>query len=298
MNVSDLPKVSGSISQNASLDKLSFFGVGGKADVLFTPDNIDDLVFFLKNRPNDLPITVIGACSNLLIRDGGVRGVVIKLGAWFNHIFINDDIFEVGAANNVSKLANKAADSGLAGFEFLSGIPGTAGGALIMNAGCYGSSISDVFIEAEAVDFDGSIHWLTKEDINFEYRHTSICNMIITRMWLRGTKSDSATVAKNTYNMVMKRRGTQPIIQRSCGSAFKNPKNCQEKAWQLIDQAGCRGLKVGDAMVSDVHCNFIVNNGKATAADIEELGEEVIRRVYNTSGIKLEWEIVKIGEKL
>lgn len=298
MDISDLPKVSGTISQNASLDKFSFFGVGGKADILFTPDNIDDLVFFLKNRPDDLPITVIGACSNLLIRDGGVRGVVIKLGNWFNNIFINDNILEVGAANNVPKLANKAADYGLAGFEFLSGIPGTAGGALIMNAGCYGSSISDVFIEAEAVDFDGAIHWLTKENINFGYRHTSIRNMIITRMWLRGTKSDSATVAKNTYNMIMKRRGTQPIVQRSCGSAFKNPENSQEKAWQLIDQAGCRGLKVGDAMVSDVHCNFIVNNGKATAADIEELGEEVIRRVYNTSGIKLEWEIVRIGEKL
>lgn len=293
----DLPKVNGELHYNVNLSKYSFFGAGGSADVLFIPSDADDLVAFLREHDKSIPVTIIGACSNLIIRDGGVRGVVVKLGAWFDNIFIKDDILEVGGANSLPKLANKAADNGLSGLEFLSGIPGSIGGALIMNAGCYGSCIADVFAEAEAIDFNGIVHWLNKENVNFEYRHTSIKDLIITRVWLKCSKSDTSTVAKKMNELLMKRKNAQTVLYRSCGSAFKNPEG-DKKAWQLIDQAGCRGLKVGDAMVSDSHCNFIVNTGKATAAEIEELGEEVRRRVKNMFGIELQWEIVRIGEHI
>lgn len=293
----NLPAVAGEIRYNVSLSKYSFFGAGGSADVLFMPSDADDLVSFLREKPKDLPVTVIGACSNLLIRDGGVRGVVIKLGTWFDNIFIKDDILEVGSANSLPKLANKAADNGLAGLEFLSGIPGLIGGALVMNAGCYGSCIAEVFVEAEAVDYDGHVHWLNKENVTFEYRHTSLKDLIITRIWLKCEKSDTSTVAKKMNELLMKRKSAQAVLYKSCGSAFKNPEG-DRKAWQLIDQAGCRGLKVGDAMVSDTHCNFIVNTGKATATELEELGEEVRRRVKNAFGIELQWEIIRIGDPL
>ena len=292
-----LPRVAGELLYNVSLSKYSYFGTGGTADVLFVPNDADDLIDFLRDRPKTLPITVIGACSNLLIRDGGVRGVVIKLGSWFENIFIKDDIMEVGAANLLPKLSNKAADSGISGLEFLAGIPGSLGGALVMNAGCYGSCLSDIFLEAEAVDFEGKVHWLNKDNVNFDYRQTSIKNVIITRVWLKGVKSDTTTVAKKMNELLIKRKNAQTVLYRSCGSAFKNPEG-DLKAWQLIDKAGCRGLKIGDAMVSDMHCNFIVNLGKATATEIEELGEEVRRRVKNAFGVELQWEIVRIGEPL
>ncbi len=294
----DVPEVAGELYFNAPLDKFSFFGVGGKADILFVPKDMDDLTFFLREKEKDIPVTVIGACSNLLIRDGGVRGIVIKLCASFENIFINDNIVEVGAACALTKLSNKVADNGLSGFEFLSTIPGSVGGALISNAGCYGASIADIFIEAEAIDLSGTCKWLTKNNIDFSYRNTSIRDVVITRCWLKGVRSDTATVSKKMHEFILKRKMSQAVMYRSCGSFFKNPLNSEEKAWQLIDRAGCRGLKVGGAMVSDVHCNFIVNTGKATASEIEELGEEVARRVKNSTGVSLDWEVVRIGEKI
>lgn len=295
MKSTDLPEVSGELLFDANLDKFSYFGVGGKADVLFIPSDADDLISFFRKKNRDIPVTVIGAGSNLLIRDGGVRGVVIKLGTWFDRLFVNGDIIEAGAANALPKVANKAADSGIAGLEFMAGIPGTIGGGILMNAGCFDSSFEDVFLEAEAIDYNGVIHWLTKDKVSFMYRATSIKDLIITRVWLRGEKTDSATVAKNMHALLQKRKGSQQVMHRSCGSAFKNPEGY--KAWQLIDHAGCRGMKIGGAMVSDIHCNFIVNIGDATATEIEDLGEEVRRRVHNDSGIMLEWEIVRIGER-
>lgn len=291
----DLPEVLGELLFDANLDKFSYFGVGGKADVLFIPSDADDLISFFRKKNRDIPVTVIGAGSNLLIRDGGVRGVVIKLGTWFDRLFVNGDIIEAGAANALPKVANKAADSGISGLEFMAGIPGTIGGGILMNAGCFDSSFKDVFIEAEAIDYNGVVHWLTKDKVSFMYRATSIKDLIVTRVWLRGEKADSATVAKNMHALLQKRKGSQQVMYRSCGSVFKNPEG--HKAWQLIDHAGCRGMKIGGAMVSDIHCNFIVNTGDATATEIEDLGEEVRRRVHNDSGVMLEWEIVRIGER-
>ena len=294
----DLPQVSGELRYDVNMDKFSYFGTGGSADILFTPTDNDDLVYFLREKPRDLPVTVIGAGSNLLVRDGGVRGVVIKLGQWFENIFINEETIEVGAAVHLPRLANKAADSGLARLEFLAGIPGTVGGALLMNAGCHGFSIEDIFIEAESIDYEGNVHWLSKKNVEFAYRSTNIKDLIVTRAWFKGEFCDSSAVAKNMYALLSKRKNSQNVKYRSCGSAFKNPENCEHKAWQLIDQAGCRGLRVGGAMISDVHCNFIVNTGSATATEIEDLGEEVIRRVQNHSGVTLEWEIKRIGERI
>lgn len=294
----DLPQVSGEIRYDVNMDKFSYFGTGGTADVLFTPTDNDDLVYFLREKPRDMPVTVIGAGSNLLVRDGGVRGVVIKLGQCFDNIYINEETIEVGAAVQLPRLANKAADSGIAKLEFLAGIPGSVGGALLMNAGCHGSCMSDIFVEAESIDYDGNVRWISKSSAEFDYRSSNIKDVIVTRAWLKGEFCDSSVVAKNMYMLLAKRKNSQNVKYRSCGSAFKNPENCEHKAWQLIDQAGCRGLRVGGAMVSDVHCNFIVNTGNATATEIEELGEEVIRRVQKHSGVTLEWEIKRIGEKI
>ena len=295
MKSTDLPEVAGELVFDANLDKFSYFGVGGKADALFIPSDVDDLILFLRKKKCDIPVTMIGAGSNLLVRDGGVRGVVIKLGSWFDRIFVNDNIIEAGAANALPKVANKAADSGISGLEFMAGIPGTVGGGILMNAGCFGSSFEDVFLEAEAIDYSGVIHWLTRDKVSFMYRATSIKDLIVTRVWFQGERADSTTVAKNIHALLQKRKGSQQVMYKSCGSAFKNPEG--HKAWQLIDHAGCRGMKIGGAMVSDIHCNFIVNTGDATATEIEDLGEEVRRRVHNDSGIMLEWEIVRIGER-
>lgn len=299
MNLLDrLPKVAGTLEKDAVLSEKVFFGVGGQADVLFIPKDNDDLSDFLRAIDSDIPVTILGSGSNVLIRDGGIRGVVIKLGKQYEQSFVVNDVIEVGAALSVSNLTNIAMDNGLAGLEFLIGIPGSVGGALKMNAGCYGSCFKDIFVEAEAMNTRGENLWLTKDNIELDYRRSSIGDdVIITRVWVKGKKALPSEIAKNTYDLFMKKKKSQPLGQRSCGSVFKNPSNSDKKAWQLIDEAGCRGMELGGAKVSNIHCNFIINAGNATAKDIEDLGTMIEEKVYANSGVKLEWEVVKLGER-
>ncbi len=294
----DLPKTSGKLLFNEPLKNLVFFGVGGNADVFFQPADSDDLSAFLKNLDSSIPVTILGAGSNVLIRDGGIRGVVISLGKAFDKCYVENGIIEAGAYSRVAKISMMAADNGLAGLEFLVGIPGTIGGALKMNAGCYGRSIEDIFIEAEGFSRKGDNIWLTKKDLKFVYRSSSIRDdIIVTRIWLRGDSDSSFKIAKNTHDVLVKRKKSQPLNEMSCGSTFKNPEGTTKKAWELINDAGCRGMRFGGAMVSDVHCNFIINTGSATAKDIEQLGNAVVQKVYENSGIELEWEVIKLGEE-
>lgn len=293
--IDSLPIVRGSIRKNVDLSKRSRFGVGGIADVVFEPEDIDDLVHFCRNV-RDVPITILGAMSNVLVRDGGIRGVVIILGKYFENLYHEEDVIEVGAAVHCSKLASYAADLDLGGLEFLSGIPGTVGGAIKMNAGCFGSEIFDMLTEFETVSKTGEIKWFTKKDINFKYRASNIPDdFIVTRAWLKCEAEPNYSIIKKTNMMMEKRKKTQPINQRSCGSTFKNPEG--KRAWELIEAAGCRGMRVGGAIISEKHCNFIVNDGNASAEDIEILGEKVRKRVLGTSGINLDWEIYITGEK-
>lgn len=291
-----LPTVNGVLEENANLAKKSWFGVGGSAEVLFIPADLDDLLFFLRNVPSEIPIMVLGAMSNVLVRSKGIKGVVIILSDWFKRIFVEGSILEVGGAVNCSLLSTYAMDHELGGLEFLVGLPGTVGGAIKMNAGCFGSEISDVFIECEAILTNGQIKWFGAKELGFKYRGSQIQdNLIITRVWFKGIQDVHYSIPKKTNEILSKRKSIQPTNKKSCGSTFKNPK--EHKAWELIDAAGCRGMKIGGAMVSEKHCNFIINEKDATAEDIEALGELVINTVFANSGIKLEWEIVILGEK-
>lgn len=292
----EFSKIKGSLKENADLSEFAWFGTGGKAELLFIPADIDDLRLFLKIIGNKTPITVIGATSNILVRSGGVDGVVIKLGKWFGQIFLEENVIEIGAAAKCTELAVFAMDHDLGGLEYLVGIPGTIGGAIRMNAGCYGGEIFNGLIEFEALGFDGNIKWIKARDVEYKYRSTNITNnMIITRAWFTGLKDVDYSISKKIRDIINKKQKTQPLDKRSCGSTFKNPEG--HKAWELIEAAGCKGLTVGDAVVSTKHCNFIVNNGKATPDDIENLGELVIQKVKEHSGITLEWEIIRIGKK-
>lgn len=288
--------VRGFLQENVRLDKKSRFGVGGVADVLFIPEDMDDLVLFLRNIPADEKVTILGAMSNVLIRDGGIRGIVIILGAWFGKVFVEDDILEVGAGVQCSKLSTVAMDHELGGFEFLMGLPGTIGGAIKMNAGCYGSVISDVLLECEGVTSTGQVKWMKCRDLQFGYRSSNIPDsVIITRAWFRGRSGVNYSIPKKVNEIVAQRKQSQPVEKKSCGSSFKNPVG--KKAWELIDASGCRGMTVGGAAVSDKHCNFLINENNATAEDIEKLGEGIIQKVLESTGIKLEWEIVRLGER-
>jgi UDP-N-acetylmuramate dehydrogenase len=218
------------------------------------------------------------------------------LGEYFKKIYIEDNILEVGAAVGCTKLSTVAMDAELGGFEFLTGLPGTVGGAIKMNAGCYGAEISDSLVEFEAVSLSGNIKWFKKSSLHFDYRKSDVGNdIIITRAWFRGIADADYSIAKKTSEIVDKRNKSQPTNKRSCGSAFKNPPG--KKAWELIKEAGCCGMKVGGAAISDKHCNFIINDNNATPDDIEDLGEKVIQKVYESSGIRLEWEIILLGER-
>ncbi|MBQ7674343.1 MAG: UDP-N-acetylmuramate dehydrogenase [Alphaproteobacteria bacterium] len=294
--IDSLPIVRGVLQRNFPLSKKSWFGVGGPAEVLFTPEDIDDLVFFLRNTPENIRITILGAISNVLIRDGGIDGVVILLGDTFKKIYVEDDIIEVGAGVNCTRLATVAMDAELGGLEFLMGLPGTVGGALKMNAGCYGSEISDFLIEFEAVTTSGQIKWFTKKDIKFEYRKSSISDdLIVTRAWFKTSSQVNYSILKKVNSIIEKRKQSQPLNKRSCGSTFKNPTG--KRAWELIEKAGGRGMRVGGATVSEKHCNFIINDANATASDIETLGEKIAQKVFETSGIRLEWEVIRLGRK-
>jgi len=297
-----LPTVRGRLTADAPLANFTWFRVGGPAEVLFRPEDKFDLAEFIRAKPADVPLTVIGVGSNLLVRDGGVKGVVVRLGAGFADIDAAGETIEAGSGALDLNLALTALEASLGGLEFLSGVPGTIGGALRMNAGAYGREFGDVLIEAEALDPQGNFHTLGVADLDLSYRHCGLPeDWIFTRALLRGTPAPKEEIGQRMGAIKAAREETQPLRTRTGGSTFANPDpeiSGGLKAWELVDQAGCRGLTVGGAMVSEKHCNFLINTGNATAADIETLGEEVRRRVQETSGVTLRWEIRRIGEFL
>lgn len=292
-----LPKVRGKLREGAQLAKVTWFQVGGPADVMFRPADEADLADFLKGKPADLPVTVIGVGSNLLVRDGGIRGVVIRLGRPFTDVVVEDGAVHAGAGALDLHVAQTAQMNGIAGLEFLSGIPGTIGGALRMNAGAYGAEIKDILVSATAIDRNGNIHTVTPDEMEMTYRHCGVPeDWIFTSAILRASSGDPEDIAKRMDEIQKARAGSQPIKSRTGGSTFANP--VPDRAWEVIDAAGCRGLTIGGAQMSEQHCNFMINTGDATALDLEQLGDEVRRRVKEHSGVELRWEIRCIGERL
>nr|WP_246546552.1 UDP-N-acetylmuramate dehydrogenase [Ancylobacter defluvii] len=290
-----MPELRGRLLANQPLAPLTWFRVGGPAQVLYTPADEDDLGYFLARLPEEIPVTVVGLGSNLIVRDGGVAGVVVRLARGFSDIEVEEGHrLRVGAAVPDVKLARAAADAGIAGLAFYRGIPGGIGGALRMNAGAHHGETKDRLIEARAVDRQGRLHVLSNADFGFSYRHSGVAaDLIFTRALFQGEPGETADILAEMDRITAAREASQPIREKTGGSTFKNPPG--QKAWQLVDAAGCRGLARGGAQVSQMHCNFLINTGGATAADIEELGEEVRRRVKSGSGITLEWEIKRIG---
>jgi UDP-N-acetylmuramate dehydrogenase len=289
-----LPPVRGRLTAEAALAPTTWFRVGGPAEVLFRPADEADLAAFLAALDADVPVTVIGVGSNLLVRDGGVDGVVIRLGRGFAATAVMGRRVRAGAGALDSTVAQVAAEAGIAGFEFLSGVPGTIGGALRMNAGAYGQETGSVTATARAVDRAGAVHEVPREALGFAYRHASApADWIFTAATLVGGRGEPAVIAARMAAIRAEREQTQPVRSRTGGSTFTNPPD--EKAWRLIDRAGCRGLAIGGARVSDQHCNFLINTGGATAAELEALGEEVRRRVLDATGVALRWEIRRIG---
>lgn len=290
-----LPPVRGEFIADAPLAPLTWFRVGGHAEVLFRPADADDLAAFLKGTPGDVPVTVVGVGSNLLVREGGVPGVVIRLGREFMNIEVQEgDCVRAGAAALDVAVARAAQEAGIAGLEFFRGIPGSIGGALRMNAGAYGRETKDVLVAAVAIDRKGERHVLTLADMDYGYRHCGAPeDIIFVEALFQGAPGDKAEILARMNEITASREATQPIRTRTGGSTFKNPDG--KKSWQLIDAAGCRGLRKGGAQVSELHCNFLINTGDATATDIEDLGEEVRARVKETSGVTLHWEIRRIG---
>jgi UDP-N-acetylmuramate dehydrogenase len=292
-----LPPVRGTVVREAPLKELVWFRAGGPAEILFRPADVGDLAGFLAARPAELRIQVIGVGSNLLIRDGGFPGAVVRLPASFGKIETDGTRLRVGAAALDANVAKAAADAGIAGMEFLRGVPGTVGGALRMNAGCYGREIADIFVEATALDGAGNKVTLAKADMDFTYRHTAASDdLIFVEAVFEGTRDAPEAIKARMEELVANREASQPIRAKTGGSTFKNPPG--QKAWQLIEKAGCRGLMQGAAQVSEKHCNFLINTGDASAADIEALGEEVRRRVSQSEGVALEWEIKRMGVPL
>jgi UDP-N-acetylmuramate dehydrogenase len=289
-----VPQVRGRLLANQSLAELTWFRVGGPAQVLFMPEDDDDLAYFVRNRPRDVSMIAIGAGSNLIVRDGGISGVVIRLGRGFNEISIDDNQrITAGAAALDVMVARAAQKAGIAGLAFLSGIPGTIGGALRMNGGAYGGETKDVLVEAHGIDAEGNKRTFINSEMKFSYRHCGIPeDFIFTAAVFQGRAGEAETIAAEMDEIKAKRTASQPR-NRTGGSTFKNPPG--HSAWKLVDEAGCRGLKVGDAQVSELHSNFLINLGDASAADIEKLGETVRERVKAHSGVTLEWEIKRIG---
>ncbi len=294
-----LPQLRGRLKVNALMSEITWFRVGGPAQLLFTPQDEDDLAYFMKNRPADLPetlpITVIGLGSNLLVRDGGIPGIVIRLGRGFNQIEpLDGHKIRVGTAVPDMKLARAAAEHGVAGLSFYRGIPGSIGGALRMNAGAHGGETCDFLVEARAVDYEGNIHTFSAKDMGHSYRHCDLpYNFVFTSAVFQGKPGEREQIEADNQEVVDYREEKQPVKERTGGSTFKNPPGAS--SWKLIDEAGCRGLAIGGARVSTKHCNFLINEGEASGTDIERLGETVRKRVYETSGVRLEWEIKRLG---
>lgn len=304
--MTDLPEVRGRITSARTLSDLTWLRVGGPADFLFQPADVDDLSQFLKGLDPDVAVFPMGVGSNLIVRDGGLRAVVVRMGRGFNGIEIDGNRARVGVAALDSHVARKAADAGV-DLTFLRTIPGSIGGAVRMNAGCYGSYTADVFVEATAVLRSGEIVTLCADDLNFQYRQTDLPEgAVIVSAVLEGPTGDSARLHARMEDQLAKRDASQPTKDRSAGSTFRNPAGFSStgqaddvhdlKAWKVIDDAGMRGARRGGAQMSEMHSNFMINTGDATAADLEGLGEDVRKKVYDSSGITLEWEIMRVGE--
>lgn len=294
--IARLPRVKGPYQANAAIKDLTWFRAGGPAEVLYIPPDIDDLAAFLAGVPSDVPLTVIGVGSNLLVRDGGVDGVVIRLGRGFMNVRAEGLRLRAGAAVLDVAVSKAALDAGLSGLEFMRGIPGAVGGGLRMNAGAYGREFKDVLVEAAALTRKGERVTLSNAEMGFEYRKSHApADLIFVEALFEGSPGDKAAIEARMNEITDSRAATQPIKSRTGGSTFKNPPG--EKAWQLVDRAGCRGLQRGDAQVSTMHCNFLINHGRASGNEIEDLGEEVRAKVKAATGIELEWEIKRIGKR-
>lgn len=292
-----LPEVRGDYIENAKLSKHTWFGVGGPAEVLYLPEDTDDLKSFLLRKPEAIPMTIIGGGSNLLIRDGGIAGVVVKLDKpAFQQVEINGMEVTVGAGLRNSDLKKTLIEKGVGGLEFLCSVPGKIGGLLRTNAGCFGKSVSDVFVKAHIMNDWGEIYEVEAEDFNFAYRSSMFPeNWIILDATFMGVKASAEEIKKTMEEHSAYRKAHQPINKKTAGSTFKNPEGLA--AWKLIQESGCVGLKVGGAEVSDMHCNFLINNGQATAEDIEQLGEMIVEKVKEKTAITLEWEVRRMGVK-
>jgi UDP-N-acetylmuramate dehydrogenase len=291
----DLPRLHGAAERHGSLADFIWFRTGGPADWLVRPRDVDDLSSFLGELDPAVPVMPVGVGSNLIVRDGGVPGVVVRLPKSFARVGIEDGnrVRSGGGAMGIT-VASKARDAGIAGLEFMRGIPGTAGGAVRMNAGAYGREVCDILVEATLVLRDGRVETWPAERLGYTYRHSEVPEgAIVVEALFEGAPGDPAAIGAEMDRIAEEREASQPLRSRTGGSTFKNPPGT--KAWKLIDAAGCRGLRIGDAQVSEKHCNFLLNLGGATAADIEALGEEVRRRVAADSGVRLEWEIQRVG---
>jgi len=288
-------KVRGKLTADAPLGKLVWFKTGGAADWLFEPADLDDLTDFLGRLEDGTPVMALGLGSNLVIRDGGVPGVVVRLGKPFATVEVRRDcVLECGGGASGILVASSARDAGIGGLEFLRGIPGTVGGFVRMNGGAYGREVADVLLDCEVVLPDGACVTVPAGDLAFSYRHSRLPDgAIVTSARMRGVPGDPAAIGVEMDRIAAAREETQPLRSKTGGSTFKNPAG--GKAWELVDRAGCRGLMVGGAQVSEKHTNFLINIGTATSADIENLGEEVRRRVAETTGVTLEWEIKRVG---
>ncbi len=290
-----LPDFRGRLTGHEVLAPMTWFRVGGPAEVLMVPADEEDLAYALARIPADVPVLPLGLGSNVILRDGGVPGVVVKLGRGFGAITVEPGhVVRAGSAVPDVKVARAAADAGIDGLAFFRGIPGSIGGALRMNAGAHGGETTDVLIEARSVDRDGTIRRFDHAEMGFTYRHSAApASVIFTEARFQGRPGEPAAILAEMDRITAAREASQPIREKTGGSTFKNPPG--GKAWQLIDAAGCRGLAIGDARMSEMHCNFLINRGQASARDIEALGEEVRRRVRDASGVSLEWEIKRVG---
>ncbi|WP_404712065.1 UDP-N-acetylmuramate dehydrogenase [Sphingomonas sp. MMS24-J13] len=290
-----LPKTAGRLTEQAPLAPLVWFKAGGAADYLFEPSDVADLARFLADLDPEIPVMGLGLGSNMIVRDGGVPGVVVRLGKAFAKVErVDATTLRCGGGASGILVSSTARDAGIAGVEFLRSIPGTVGGFVRMNGGAYGREVKDILVECDVVLRSGETRTLALEDLGYSYRHSELPEgAIVVSATFRGHEGDPAAIQAEMDRIAAEREASQPLRSRTGGSTFKNPVG--HKAWQLIDEAGCRGLRLGDAQVSEKHCNFLLNLGSATSAEIEELGEEVRRRVKAQSGVTLEWEIQRVG---
>lgn len=302
MNVATLPSVRGKLTQDAPLAKLVWFKSGGSADWLFEPADLDDLRDFLTELDGSMPVMALGLGSNMIVRDGGVPGVVVRLGKAFAGVkVLEGNRLECGGGASGILVSSTARDAGIAGLEFLRGIPGTVGGFVRMNGGAYGREVSSILIDCDVVMPDGSLKTLPASALHYTYRHSDLPEgAVVVAARFEGTPGDPADIGAEMDRIAAAREASQPLRTKTGGSTFKNPDTHASggrKAWELVDAAGCRGLTLGGAQVSEKHTNFLINTGDATSSDIEGLGEEVRRRVRETSGIELEWEIQRVGRQ-